>query len=319
MGSTDTTERGDLARVAIAATRLAATGLAAAVVVAFIPVWPCPLVSHFPVQLAAVGLVVVAGAAALRVRGYVDLAAVATLVNLLWIAPDLCSTPRPVPSSGVPLRVLVFNVHTQSGHFAEARRLIEDLHPDVIGLVEVDRRWLEALAPALAGYTGRLESPRDDNFGVALYTRVPLDGAIEHFASDVPSAVAHLTEAGAEVNLVLVHPPPPISARALAAQVDQLDAVAERVHGMPGAVIVMGDLNATPWSQPFRRLVVRSGLCDSRAGFGISASYPADSTVLRIPIDHVLVTCSIGVTDRRVERDVGSDHRPVIADLAIPR
>jgi endonuclease/exonuclease/phosphatase (EEP) superfamily protein YafD len=84
-------------------------------------------------------------------------------------------------------------------------------------------------------------------------------------------------------------------------------------------VIVMGDLNATPWSQPFRRLVARSGLCDSRAGFGIAASYPADSTVLRIPIDHVLITCSIGVADRRVERDIGSDHRPVIVDLVVPR
>ena len=81
----------------------------------------------------------------------------------------------------------------------------------------------------------------------------------------------------------------------------------------------MGDYNATPWSRPFWRFVDRSGLCDSRAGFGVQASFPAMSAVLRIPIDHVLVSCSIGVRDRRIGRDVGSDHLPVIVDLVLPR
>jgi endonuclease/exonuclease/phosphatase (EEP) superfamily protein YafD len=215
--------------------------------------------------------------------------------------------------------VLVFNVHTESSSFAAARRLIEDTRPDVIGLVEVDRRWLEALAPSLTGYAGRLEATRSDNFGVALYTRWPLSGAIQHFASELPAAVAHLAFNGAELDVVLIHPPPPVSGRALAAQIAQLDAVAERVHQIPGPVVVMGDYNATPWSQPFLRLVTRSGLCDSRAGNGLAASYPAASAALRIPIDHALITCSIGVADRRVERDVGSDHLPVIIDLVVPK
>jgi endonuclease/exonuclease/phosphatase (EEP) superfamily protein YafD len=81
----------------------------------------------------------------------------------------------------------------------------------------------------------------------------------------------------------------------------------------------MGDLNATPWSRPFHRFVGRSGLCDSRAGFGVQASFPAASALLRIPIDHVLVSCVIGVRNRRIGRDVGSDHLPVIVDLVLPR
>jgi endonuclease/exonuclease/phosphatase (EEP) superfamily protein YafD len=169
----------------------------------------------------------------------------------VWLAADLCSAPGPLPADGASVRVLVFNVHTESSSFAEARRLIEDTRPDVIGLVEVDRRWLAALAPVLTGYAGRLESPRSDNFGVALYTRRPLSGSIERFASELPSAVAQLAFGGAELAIVLIHPPPPVSSRALAAQIDQLDAVAERVRQLRGPAVVMGDYNATPWSQPF--------------------------------------------------------------------
>jgi endonuclease/exonuclease/phosphatase family metal-dependent hydrolase len=40
--------------------------------------------------------------------------------------------------------------------------------------------------------------------------------------------------------------------------------------------------------------------------------------VPRIPIDHVVVSPEVRVTDRRVGPDVGSDHLPVEATLAIP-
>jgi len=306
-------------RLAVTAAALAALALAGTWIAALVPVWPCPLLEHFRVQYVAGGAVVVACAAALRERGYLDLAAIATLAHLLTITPDLCRRPPPLPVDGAALRVLVLNVHTESTGFDQVRRLIDDVRPDLIGLVEVDRRWLDAIAPAVAGYAGRLEQPRGDNFGVALYARQPLTGSIETLASPLPSAVARVTIDGATLEVILVHPLPPMSQAALAAQGAELDAVADRARRSTGPVVVMGDLNATPWSTPFRRLIARSGLCDSRAGFGVEASFPASSAVLRIPIDHLLASCAIGVRDRRIERDVGSDHLPVVLELVVPR
>ncbi len=306
-------------RLGVAATALAAVALVGMCVVPLVPIWPCMLFEHFRVQYAAGGMVVVACAAALRMRGYFDTAALATLVHVIWIAPDLCGSSRPLPTDGTPLRVLALNVHTESSSFAQVRQLIADVRPDVIGLVEVDQRWLDAIAPAVAEYVGRLEQPRADNFGVALYARQPLSGSIEELASPLPSVVASVTVGDARVGILLIHPPPPISESALDAQVKELDAVAERARQMPGPVVIMGDFNATPWSRPFRRVLARSGLCDSRAGFGIGASFPAASAIVRIPIDHVLASCAIGVRDRHIERDVGSDHLPVVLDLVVPQ
>jgi endonuclease/exonuclease/phosphatase (EEP) superfamily protein YafD len=99
----------------------------------------------------------------------------------------------------------------------------------------------------------------------------------------------------------------------------QLAAVAERVRSVEEPLVVMGDFNTTPWSRLFAGLVGRTGLCDSRAGFGIQASFPSDMPVVRIPIDHLLASCSIGVRARRIGPQVGSDHLPVIVDLTIPR
>jgi endonuclease/exonuclease/phosphatase (EEP) superfamily protein YafD len=170
----------------------------------------------------------------------------------------------------------------------------------------------------VTGYPGRIEAPRDDNFGVALYARGELRGAAEVLKTELPTVFAELALRGARLRIVLTHPPPPISARALAMQYVQLAEIAPRAAGA-GPVVIMGDFNATPWSRPFAWLREHTGLCDSRAGFGIQASYPTESTLLRIPIDHLLASCTVGVRDRRIGRDVGSDHVPVLVDLIVPR
>ena len=146
----------------------------------------------------------------------------------------------------------------------------------------------------------------------------PLDGAIESLGGTLPVAVGTTTIRGAQLSIVLVHPLPPVSAANLASQRAELAAVADRVHAL-SPVIVTGDFNATPWSTPYREFLARSELCDSRAGFGIEATFPADSLILRIPIDHLLASCSIGIADRRVGPDVGSDHLPIIVELVVPK
>ncbi len=306
---------GRLVRVAVA---LGCGALVVTCLVPLVPVWPFVLTEHFRVQFLGGGAVLVAAAAALAMRGYFDAALLGTLVHLLAIAPELCLRPRPIPRDGVPLRVLVVNVHTRSTSFDAVRALIDDVRPDVVGLVEADQRWIDGVAPAVAGFAGRLEEPRDDNFGLALYTRAPLVGTVERLDAAWPSAVAALPVGGATVTLLLTHPLPPVSAAALDAQQVHFDAVARRVRTLAGPVVVMGDLNATPWSRPYRRLLAGSGLCDSRAGFGIQATFPSSSFLLRIPIDHLLASCSVGITGRRVERHVGSDHLPVVVDLVVP-
>lgn len=300
------------------ATAFATLCLAAAWLLAWIPSWPLTLFEHFRVQYCVTGAVIVAATAALRMRGFLDAAAIATLLHLLPITADLTAAPRPVPATGTPLRVLVLNVHTESSGFDQVRELIADENPDLIGLVEVDHRWLAAIAPAVAAYPAHLEEPRGDNFGIALYARGELHGAIERLGGSLPTIVADATIASARFHLILTHPVPPISDSNFLEQQAQLDAIATRAVSLPAPLLVIGDLNTTPWSRGFLRLLQRTQLCDSRAGFGIQASYPATSTILRIPIDHLLASCSVGVRDRRIARDVGSDHLPVILDLTIP-
>jgi endonuclease/exonuclease/phosphatase (EEP) superfamily protein YafD len=271
------------------------------------------------VQYVVAGAVLLGAVFALRMRGWADVAAIATLVHAMPLAADLTRSPRSGPAGGAEIRVLMLNVLTENRRFDQVRQLIADEKPDIVGLVEVDRRWIAGVAPAVADFAGRLEEPRDDNFGVALYVRGRANGAIERLGSSTPSVVADVAIRDVRLRVVLTHPMPPIDADATRLQERQIAAVAERARGLVDPVLVMGDFNTTPWSRLFARLIGRTGLCDSREGFGIQASFPSDMAILRIPIDHLLASCSIGVRARRIGPQVGSDHLPVIVDLTIPR
>ena len=301
-------------RIARVFASLAAVGLCATVVAAILPIWPLELFEHFRVQLIVFGLVATGGTLALRLRGYFDAALIATLVHICSLLPADPETSG--PAHGASVRVLVLNVHTSSSSFDAVRELIRDTQPDLVALVEVDQRWLDALAPALAEFPGRIEEPRNDNFGIALFARGAVTGTAEKLGSALPSIVAQVSIGPTSLSVIVTHPLPPISSAASTMLDAQFATIAARARALPN-VLVMGDFNATPWSRPFRRLLAHSGLCDSRDGFGLQPTFPASPWLMRIPIDHLLHSCSIGVTGRRVERDVGSDHLPIVVDLVV--
>jgi endonuclease/exonuclease/phosphatase (EEP) superfamily protein YafD len=81
---------------------------------------------------------------------------------------------------------------------------------------------------------------------------------------------------------------------------------------------VLGDLNMTVWSPYYKSFVEKTKLHNTRTGFGILPTWPAQSPLLFIPLDHCLVSEDIKVLHTRTGRNVGSDHLPLITDTVIP-
>ena len=300
--------------VAIAAGGLALVSLAAILAAGR---WPFALLEHFHLHYLGLALVAAAGAAGLRRIGLVDLALLAATANLAVVVPDLSGSRTPARPGARPVRLLSINVLTRNRDHAAVARLIEATRPDVVVLLEVDPAWVDGLAPALAGFAGRLVETRPDNFGLAIHARRPFAAAAIELAEGVPYAVVQLDAAAGGLTVIAAHPVPPVTGGAARAQRAQLDRIADHVRALPGPRVLVGDLNLTPWSSGFARLRARSGLRDSRAGFGVQATFPSELGWAGIPIDHALVSAEVAVTGRRVGPAVGSDHRPIVVDLAV--
>ena len=99
-----------------------------------------------------------------------------------------------------------------------------------------------------------------------------------------------------------------------------LDALAVARPRLGERVAVCGDFNTVPWSGPFRHLASRSGMTDLYGdGAWSGYSWPTWTSVLRVPLDNCLVSGGVAVTGHRHGPDIGSDHFPLVVDLALAR
>ena len=85
-----------------------------------------------------------------------------------------------------------------------------------------------------------------------------------------------------------------------------------------GPVLVLANLNATPWHPQFRRLV--SGRLHDAAdvlGRGLRPTWPAWSVLPMLPTDHALVA-GLGVTGLGTVAVSGTDHRALSVEVKVP-
>jgi endonuclease/exonuclease/phosphatase (EEP) superfamily protein YafD len=280
--------------------------------------WRLELASHFRVQYfwaltAAAVLLAFCRQAKLAV-----VAAVLAMVNLAIIAPLYIGPAQRAPT-GPTLRAMSLNVHYLNHNYGATLELIVIEQPDFVALFEVTPEWLDALDFLTPDYPHQHRLPDDGGGGIALYSRhaiVDLDvHGEEAFA---PTIVARVRVPGGPLTLLCTHPASPSSAENAGMRDRQLMQAGELARSTLGAVVLVGDLNTTSWSPTFHDLLRVSGLRDSRRGFGVEASWPSlPLAVLRIPIDHCLVSPSVTILDRRIGPPVGSDHLPVFVDFAL--
>jgi len=60
-----------------------------------------------------------------------------------------------------------------------------------------------------------------------------------------------------------------------------------------------------------------SGLKDGRSGFGIHPTWPAQFSLMGIPIDHLLISPELSVHHFTTGPHVGSDHLPVLFSFSL--
>lgn len=225
--------------------------------------------------------------------------------------------PTIAAADSMPVRVLAMNVWGGVNHdWDKTVDVIRKDQPDFIGLSEVTATWEKALRKSLTEYPYQVYEP---NFGgIALLSKHPLKNSKVEYCGKVhrPRISADINVGGQMIRVLVVHTIIPIVHDNNRDR--ELAEVGQEIKNGQGPAIVFGDLNITPWSKPFEKLLKTAELRDSERGFGFQPSWHVGGPSF-FPIDHCLVSKDFTVADRKTLQSVGSDHYPLLIDLKLTR
>lgn len=218
------------------------------------------------------------------------------------------------------IRILSINIYMHNRDYDRTLALIDEIEPDVLLLMEVDGEWAEAMQPALERFETRFDAPLENEYGKILATNLRVESGhiINLTQPGTPSVHAVLeTRGGRRFRLAALHPRPPIPGEDTEARDAELVIAARMVDTSDLPALVFGDFNDVGWSHTSRVARGIGGYVDPRIGRGFYATFPASWPVFRWPLDHVFFTEQFALSEIRVERNVGSDHRPVYAEICL--
>ncbi len=219
------------------------------------------------------------------------------------------------------IRLVALNVLRVSPMHNSVGRFLQRQDADVIFINELTPAWQAGLQPYLAAYPYRLEDSREGDFGLGIYSRLPLIEAkvLRHTLlsgrASNPLIAATINQGQRSLFLVGAHLQPPGTPAEYAFRNEELEAIASLVAKASPPAIVLGDLNTSSLSSWFQGFLKRHRFRDARVGFGVLPTAPTFFPFAMVPIDGAFVTRGVSVRAMRTGAFVWSDHLPVILDI----
>ncbi len=275
--------------------------------------------SHFRLHFSLVLLVFIP---LLTILKHKKLAFIAVGIVVLNTATAFTYPGQPVEAitSTKPVKLMTLNLLRSAMNEEKVLRLIARERPDIILLQEIHGNKVGLLSRLKNLYPWQQHCAFRRSCGVAILSRHPWQQAYsgnkgpDHLAI----AWARFDQGLANLRIASVHIRWPF----FSDQKSQLNTAYRETALSDQPLIIAGDFNATPWSWTMKSFAYENKL---RLAGPLRPTWPvfmrSNKCSLCIPqfaIDHMFVSEKIRVLSKRTGPDVGSDHLPVIIEIALP-
>ncbi|MDQ7917617.1 endonuclease/exonuclease/phosphatase family protein [Mesonia sp. MT50] len=152
------------------------------------------------------------------------------------------------------ISIASINVLSSNKDVAAVAEFIKEKNPDILMLVELTPRWDQDLVEVLRTYDYQLKEVREDNFGIGVWSKIPVELDILYFSKyQLPSILLSYKAEGTSLSLIATHPFPPVGQQQFEQRNRQLQKIAAFLTTeKPQNAVVIGDLNTSSFSRNFK-------------------------------------------------------------------
>lgn len=266
-----------------------------------------------PFVLFATAIFVVAALALRNESFLVSSVSVFVVTLLLFLAPFMTGIEGGKNAPPL-LRVITYNIEAANTRYREIGQFIAATNADIVVLQEIDAAAVAELLHELAKiYLHVFHAASERSTGLALFAKQScVDGGhIKWCDSNPAMAWARIEKGAFSCEVIGVYLADPFHPHMQVRHIDWLtDCVRSRRHPL----IVAGDFNLTPFSAKLNKFAMTTGL---RRHATMLTSWPVDKFWPTFLIDHVFASSEVCSVKVAVGPSLGSDHRPVIADIGL--
>lgn len=233
--------------------------------------------------------------------------------------PPLFLTAPTAPKDAQPvLRIWMQNVLASNENYNAVIDSIKAADPDLILLLELSAGWKSAAQALEKDYPFQVYEARDDNFGFGFLSRIPVvkGEAVDLSGFDIPSARVTLNWHNKEIDFLGTHTLPALGSDHFRVRNWHLKDIGKEAITAFKPFIVAGDLNVTPSSGVWRKMVKSSGL-RSAGNLAAPSWSPFHVPLMDARIDYVLVSSQWKVRKFQLGPQNGSDHKSVLVELTL--
>lgn len=273
------------------------------------------LASQFAVQYTLLGTLLLVWALVQRRWAWGLLSGLCVIWQAVLVVPWLMAKPPPVVAGRPGFRVMHANVLFTRSDLSRTFALVGEQRADLIVLQEMTVAQIpNAIAYFRATYPHRDTIRSKGPSHILVLSRTPFQ--ISKWAkTQFPVIYIRTTIRGRAVELITVHPRPPILPGWYAERNRQLAFVSGLLRRTQQPALLVGDCNISPFSPLYRTWFGQAGIQASRYGFGLQPTWPRFLPLAYLPIDHVFINDRLTTTDFTVLNQPGSDHQAVRVDL----
>ena len=201
--------------------------------------------------------------------------------------------------------------------FKNMRKLILFEKPDIIQFQEVSSEMQNKIKSlnSLFPYNTGINKPKH-RFDSVIFSKYPLkNNTIED--EDNHSILTTLILNNSELNVVGIHLRNSMHQADYNLAIKGMEHLKTLVQNINGNLIVIGDLNMTPASKRFTNFLKETNLYTYTSYKHPTFTWPTLlPSYLGVQIDHVLFSKNFKVIKKKTINHFGSDHRPLVVDLA---
>jgi endonuclease/exonuclease/phosphatase (EEP) superfamily protein YafD len=293
------------------------TGLA--VLFSFLASWypAADSVAHFRFHLTAIMLLIAVLLMVLRNWRSAGLSLAVSAAAIAGMAPAFPAWEAAIADSEAPtIKIVQLNLSYRNTTPDAVADFIRGEQADIVTLQEVTGKTARVVELLAEDYPYRVSCAAKPVGGQAVLSRLPMaPGQSEGCTNGRGMVWMRVVAGGQQVTVASLHLHWPYPFE----QGRQIDRLEDMLKDLPRPVLLAGDFNAAPWSHAVDRIAKAS---DTSIAGGLRFSFDIKlrdwTPPIAMPIDHILLPDGVTPLEVRVGPGPGSDHRSLVARLALP-